>query len=74
MIALHVMQVPIMQVIDMPIVFDYRVAAAGLVPMVMVRMLVAGTHSERLQLPYLGRHGRGRSLMLLVVRLTQERQ
>ncbi|WP_181318758.1 MULTISPECIES: hypothetical protein [Pseudomonas] len=48
MIALHVMQGPIMQVIDMPIVFDCRVAAAGLVPMVMVRMLVAGTHSERL--------------------------
>lgn len=44
MIAMHVMQVPIMQVIDMPTVFDCRVTAAGLVLMVMVRMLVAGTH------------------------------
>ncbi len=45
MIAMHVMQVPIMQIIDMSIVFDCRMAAARLVLMVMVWMLVAGTHS-----------------------------
>ncbi|MCI0915157.1 hypothetical protein [Pseudomonas putida] len=48
MVAMYVMQVPVVQVIDMPIVLDCSVAAAGFVLMVMVGMLVAGTHFERL--------------------------
>ncbi len=43
-IAVHMMEMAVMQVVDMPRVFDGSVAAARLVLMVMVRVLVAGAH------------------------------
>ena len=49
MISMHMMQVSVVQVVEMPIVFDCRVAAAWFVLMVMLRMLVAGTHFVLLQ-------------------------
>ncbi len=44
MIAVRMMQMPVVQIIDVPVVFDRRVAAAGAVLMVVVGMNFAVAH------------------------------
>lgn len=49
MIAVHVMQVPVMQVIDVAVVLDGGMPAAGAVLMIMVMMLFAIVHEPLLR-------------------------
>ena len=56
-IAVRVMQMPVVQVIDMPVVFHGRVAAAGAVVMIVIRMNFVLAHNRGLSPPSCARCG-----------------
>ena len=55
-IAVRMMQMPIVQVIDMPIVFHCRVTAAGAVVMIVMRMNFVIAHNNILSPPTCARY------------------
>ena len=56
-IAVRVMQMPVVQVIDMPVVFHSRVTAAGAVMMIVMRMNFVLAHNRGLSPPSCARCG-----------------